>query len=72
MTKERLFTREEVSQLISTRVNKLNERIKELELELFIMQFEKEMSDIARNERAADETDGYRTTLQRFSRRTKG
>jgi len=50
MNKERIFTREEVSEIIRQRVNQLNKRIQELELELFIIQFEKELNELARRE----------------------
>lgn len=50
MNKERIFTREEVSEIIRQRVNQLNKRIQELELELFIIQFEKELNELARKE----------------------
>ena len=50
MNKKRIFTREDVSEIVRQRVNKLNSRIQELELELFITQFEKELDELARKE----------------------
>lgn len=50
MNKKRIFTREDVSEIVRQRVNKLNSRIQELELELFITQFEKELNELARKE----------------------
>lgn len=47
---DRLYSRDEVSEIIRQRVNKLNERIQELELDLFIMQFEKELDENVRRE----------------------
>lgn len=60
MSDERLFTREEVSQIVRRRVNKLNKRIEELEHELFIL---KELNEIAGEARAR------RTTFKRFKRK---
>lgn len=42
------FTREEVSQIVRQRVNKLNERIQELELEVIILKIDKELADYER------------------------
>ncbi|MBP1913245.1 hypothetical protein J2Z23_000177 [Lederbergia galactosidilyticus] len=42
------FTREEVSQIVRQRVNKLNERVQELELELIILKLDKELADYER------------------------
>lgn len=50
MNKKRIFTREDVSEIVRQRVNKLNKRIQELELELFILKFEKELNELARKE----------------------
>lgn len=50
MSDERLFTREEVSEIVRRRVNKLNKRIEELELELLILKFGKELNEIAERE----------------------
>lgn len=49
MRDERLFTREEVTEIVRRRVNKLNKRIEELELELFIL---KELNEIDGEARA--------------------
>ncbi|GIN58094.1 hypothetical protein J8TS2_24130 [Lederbergia ruris] len=43
------FTREEVSQIVRQRVNKLNERIHELEIELEILKLDKELIDYERD-----------------------
>lgn len=51
MSDERLFTREEVSEIVRRRVKKLNERIQELELELFIL---KELNEIAGRKRKSN------------------
>lgn len=50
MSDERLFTREEVSEIVRRRVNKLNKRIEELELELLILKFGKELNEIVERE----------------------
>lgn len=42
------FTREEVSQIVRQRVNKLNERVQELELEVIILKIDKELADYER------------------------
>lgn len=60
MNDKRLFTREEVTEIVRRRVKKLNERIEELELELFIL---KELNKIAGEARAR------RTTFKRFKRK---
>jgi len=39
---EQLFTKDDVSQIVRQRVNKLNERIHELEIELEILKLDKE------------------------------
>ena len=51
MSDERLFTREEVSEIVRRRVNTLNERIQELELELLIYKIDKELNELARKEK---------------------
>lgn len=45
---EQLFTKDDVSQIVSQRVNKLNERIHELEIELEILKLDKELADYER------------------------
>lgn len=63
MSEERLYTREEVSEIVRQRVKKLNERIQELELELLIYKIDKELNEIAGEARAR------RTTFKRFKRK---
>ena len=60
MSEERLFTREEVSEIVRRRVNKLTKRIEELEHELFML---KELNEIVGEARAR------RTTFKRFKRK---
>ncbi|WP_340083811.1 hypothetical protein MHB50_11340 [Siminovitchia sp. FSL H7-0308] len=45
---ERLYTKDDVSQIVRQRVNKLNERIHELEIELEVLKLDKEMIDYER------------------------
>ncbi|MBM7717252.1 hypothetical protein JOC94_004277 [Bacillus thermophilus] len=45
---EQLFTKDDVSQIVRQRVNKLNERIHELEIELEILKLDKERADYER------------------------
>jgi DNA-dependent RNA polymerase auxiliary subunit epsilon len=45
---ERLYTKDDVSQIVRQRVNKLNERIHELEIELEILKLDKELIDYER------------------------
>lgn len=54
MSEERLFTREEVTEIVRRRVKKLNERIEELELELLIYKIDKELNEIAGRKRKSN------------------
>lgn len=45
---ERLYTKDDVSQIVRQRVNKLNERIHELELKIEILELDKELADYER------------------------
>lgn len=58
MSKERLYSKREVSLIVQDRVKRLNERIEALELELSILRAEKE----------AKKENG-RTTFKRFKRK---
>lgn len=42
---ERMYTKQEVSKIVRDRVNKLNERIEQLELELSILKIERELKN---------------------------
>lgn len=45
---ERLFTKEEVTHIVRDRVNKLNEKVSDLELKLSIYAMREELTDIER------------------------
>lgn len=49
MSKERLYTKEEVSLIVSNRVKRLNERIEELELELAILRADALIKELKAN-----------------------
>ena len=73
MSNERLFTREEVSSIVRKRVNRLNERIEELETENAALNHKlEEMEEDEKQKTDEGDGRGFASTLKRFSRRQFG